>query len=54
MKGGLEFSDSEDCIMLERLQKLNFLKLKQVTIVKELLEEAKVSEQSTGRIRSIL
>jgi hypothetical protein len=46
-EGGLEFNDNEDCIMLERPRKLTVFLWNPVAVMKELLEEVKVSEQST-------
>jgi len=40
---GLEFSDNEDYVVLEGPQKFNVFLPNQVAIVKELLEEIKVS-----------
>ncbi len=51
---GLEFCDNEDYVMLEGPWKFNVFLPNQVAIVKELLEEVKVFEQSTRPIRSVL
>jgi len=51
---GLEFCDNEDYVVLEGLQKFNVFLPNQVAIVKELLEEVEVFEQSTRPIQYVL